>query len=178
MITSQPRHGRKILVRTPTTIHAILQFHSGAQVTCCASRDVWQHGHAPMEFFGAEGTLHLPDPNFFGGKLRMTRRAAFTNVGVAWDHPFARPNDGAEANYRAARLANMAQAGDAGQVLDLTTSCARPAPLPPDAAADLLRQPACGRGCRGGIASTPVCALGHVLRPVAESMRLFFALDL
>ena len=164
-ITSQPRFGEKIPVGTPTTIHAILQFQSGAQVTYCASWDVWQHGHAPMELYGATGTLHVPDPNFFGGEVRMTTKAAFTTAGVAWDHPFSRPNDGVNANYRAAGLADMAQAimaghahrcslefslhvvdvmtailraGDSGQVLDLTTTCERPEALSPEAAKGLL----------------------------------------
>lgn len=164
-ITSQPRSGEKIKVETPTTIHAILQFHSGAQVTYCASWDVWQHGHSPMELYGAEGTLHVPDPNFFGGEVRMTRKAAFTSAGVEWDHPFARANDGVQANYRAAGLADMAlaitegrphrcsmefslhvvdvmtsilQSGETGQVLDLTTTCERPEALSPEAAKGLL----------------------------------------
>lgn len=164
-ITSQPRHGEKIAVETPTTIHAILQFHSGAQVTYCASWDVWQHGHAPMELYGADGTLHVPDPNFFGGEVRMTSKAAFTSAGVAWDHPFGRANDGANANYRAAGLADMAlgivegrahrcslefslhvvdvmtailNAAEAGQVLDITTTCDRPEALSPEGAQALL----------------------------------------
>jgi predicted dehydrogenase len=164
-ITSAPRYGEKIPVETPTTIHAILQFHSGAQVTYCASWDVWQHGHAPMELYGAEGTLHVPDPNFFGGEVRLTEKAAFTSAGVAWDHPFARANEGANANYRAAGLADMAlaitqgrphrcsaefalhvvdvmtsilRAGETGQVLEISTSCTRPDPLSPADAQGLL----------------------------------------
>jgi predicted dehydrogenase len=164
-ITSAPRFGQKITVETPTTIHAILQFHSGAQITYCASWDVWQHGHAPMELYGATGTLHVPDPNFFGGEVRLTHERAFTSIGTEWDHPFSRPNDGVNANYRAAGLADMAlaimegrahrcslefalhvvdvmtsilRAGETGQVLDLETTCARPDALPPIAAQGLL----------------------------------------
>lgn len=113
-ITSQPRNGEKIKVETPTTIHAILQFESGAQVTYCASWDVWQHGHANMELYGLNGTLHVPDPNFFGGEVRMTQKAAFANA-PGWDHPFAVANgvDGRgtpSANYRCAGLADMGAA--------------------------------------------------------------------
>ena len=95
----------------------------------------------------------------------MTQKAAFTSAGVAWDHPFGRPNDGVNANYRAAGLADMAlaitegrahrcslefslhvvdvmtailRAGETGQVLDITTSCERPAALPPETAMELL----------------------------------------
>ncbi|WP_425070256.1 Gfo/Idh/MocA family protein [Sagittula sp. S175] len=113
-ITSQPRHGEKIKVETPTTIHAVLQFHSGAQVTFISSWDVWQHGHTPMELYGQEGTLHVPDPNFFGGEVRMTSKQAFVNPPAA-AHPLGVPNgvDGRGtpvANYRCAGLADMAQA--------------------------------------------------------------------
>ena len=118
-ITSQPRSGEKIKVETPTTIHAILQFASGAQVTYCASWDVWQHGHTPMELYGLNGTLHVPDPNFFGGEVRMTTKQSFVNA-PGWEHPFGVPNgvDGRGnpvANYRCAGLADMAQAILAGR---------------------------------------------------------------
>ena len=54
-------------MNTPTTIHALLEFDNGAVVTLNTSWDVWKHGHAPMELYGEEGTLFVPDPNFFGG---------------------------------------------------------------------------------------------------------------
>ena len=113
-ITSEPRHGEKIKVETPTTIHAVLAFHSGAQITFCSSWDVWEHTHSNMELYGLEGTLHVPDPNFFGGEVRMTSKSTYTNV-EGWDHPLAVPNmpDGrgtSQANYRCAGLADMALA--------------------------------------------------------------------
>ena len=103
-------HGEKIKVETPTTIHAIMQFHSGAQVTYCASWDVWQHGHSNMELYGQSGTLHVPDPNFFGGEVRMTDKGSFVSLSEDWDHPFSKANDGGNANYRTAGLADMALA--------------------------------------------------------------------
>lgn len=113
-ITSQPRDGEKIKVETPTTIHAVMQFHSGAQITYCASWDVWEHSHTNMELYGLNGTLHIPDPNFFGGEVRMTNKAAFVNA-EGWQHPFGVANgvDGRgtpSANYRCAGLADMGQA--------------------------------------------------------------------
>ncbi|MDJ0629515.1 MAG: Gfo/Idh/MocA family oxidoreductase [Rhodobacter sp.] len=165
VITSAPRRGDKIRVETPTTIHAVLLFHSGAQITFCASWDVWQHGHANMELYGRTGTLHVPDPNFFGGEVRMTERATFVNAAQDWEHPFSRLNDGDRANYRAIGLAEMCDAilsrrphrcslefalhvvdvmtailasGEKGRAIDIATTCERPAPLPPQAAAALL----------------------------------------
>ncbi len=111
-ITSKPRFGQKIPVDTPTTIHALLEFHNGAAVSLNASWDVWQHGHAPMELFGEEGTIYVPDPNFFGGTIRYTRRGDAVKKLPKWDHPFSVPNQkhaiGMLANYRTAGLADMA----------------------------------------------------------------------
>ena len=47
----------------------VLEFASGAIVTLGASWDVWAHGHANMELYGTEGSLFVPDPNFFGGTV-------------------------------------------------------------------------------------------------------------
>ena len=164
-ITSEPRNGEKIKVETPTTIHAVMQFVSGAQVTYCASWDVWEHGHSNMELYGTEGTLHVPDPNFFGGEVRMTQKASFVNPSVAWDHPFSVANDGGRANYRCAGLADMAQAilkgrphrcsndfalhvvdvmtailhsGETKALVEISSTCDRPEALTPDAATALL----------------------------------------
>lgn len=114
IITSQPRAGQTIAVETPTTFHALLHFESGAVVTLLASWDVWSHGHAPIELYGEEGTLFVPDPNFFGGEVRYTTRDKPVAKPAKWDHPFAVPNQesprGPLANYRASGLADMAVA--------------------------------------------------------------------
>jgi predicted dehydrogenase len=111
-ISSKPRFGQKVPVNTPTTIHALLEFANGAAVSLNASWDVWQHGHAPMELFGDEGTIYVPDPNFFGGNVRYTQKADPVKKLPKWDHPFAVPNQqhsqGMMANYRTAGLADMA----------------------------------------------------------------------
>ena len=67
---------RRSRSNTPTTIHALLEFENGAVVTLNASWDVWKHGHAPMELYGEEGTLFVPDPNFFGGDGALSPSAA------------------------------------------------------------------------------------------------------
>ena len=111
-ITSKPRLGQKIKVGTPTTLHALLEFASGAVVTLNASWDVWHHGHKPIELYGEEGTIFVPDPNFFGGEVRYTKKADPVKKTPKWDHPFSVPNQkhasGMLANYRTAGLADMA----------------------------------------------------------------------
>ncbi|WP_309082760.1 Gfo/Idh/MocA family oxidoreductase [Chelativorans sp.] len=114
IILSEPRRGEKITVETPTTIHAVMEFASGAVVTLGASWDVWHHKHANMELYGEKGSLHVPDPNFFGGELVVTDEVKVVDL-PQWDHPLGVPNqDGRDgkglANYRAAGLADMAVA--------------------------------------------------------------------
>ena len=113
-ITSQPRAGQVIPVRTPTNIHALLDFHSGATITLSASWDVWSHRHANMELYGTEGSLFVPDPNFFGGLVEASGRNKDIQPLEGWDHPFGVDNQehaaGPRANYRTAGLADMAVA--------------------------------------------------------------------
>jgi hypothetical protein len=40
--------GQRIKVETLTSVQALLEFHSGAQVTFLASWDVWKHGVQPV----------------------------------------------------------------------------------------------------------------------------------
>ena len=113
-ITSQPRRGQRIAVETPTTIHALLQFETNAAVTLSASWDVWSHRHGPMEIYGTDATIFVPDPNFFGGPLAIAGSDGGLRPVSTDDHPFAAPNqrdgDVELANYRAAGLADMAAA--------------------------------------------------------------------
>jgi predicted dehydrogenase len=111
-IVSEPRKGQEVPVKTPTNIHALLEFANGATVTLSASWDVFAHRHANMELYGSEGSLYVPDPNFFGGEVLATKRDGPAEPLEAWDHPFGVPNQvhpqGAVANYRTAGLADMA----------------------------------------------------------------------
>lgn len=113
-IGSEPRRGEEIAVSTPTNVHSLLHFANGATVTFSASWDVWAHRHAPMELYGTEGSLFLPDPNFFGGVVERAGRDGVILALAESDHPFSVGNEdhGGEmqANYRMAGLADMASA--------------------------------------------------------------------
>ena len=115
LVTAEgPLKGQEIPVRTPTTVQALLEFQSGAAVALGASWDVWAHRHRPMELYGTEGALFVPDPNWFGGIVEIAGRDGKIEEVAAWDHPFSKPNDirptGSFANYRTAGLADMALA--------------------------------------------------------------------
>lgn len=120
-IGSGPRAGEKVPVTTPTTIHAVLEFVNGAVITLGASWDVKAHNHGPMELYGTEGTLFVPDPNFFGGELTIADASGERSTVEPWDHPLGVPNqerkDGRPpvANYRTTGFADMVQAIEAGR---------------------------------------------------------------
>ena len=118
-ITSESRSGEKIKVETPTTLMALLEHSSGAKVTFTASWDVWAHRHQHMELYGTDGSMYLPDPNFFNGDVEVTGRDGNTEKLPDDGHPFGVPNlehQGMRlANYRTAGLAEMLDAASAGR---------------------------------------------------------------
>lgn len=111
-----PQQGQRIKVTTPTNINAILEFADGAQVTLGASWDVWRHGHQnPIELYGAKGSMLVPDPNFFAGKISTSDKGgdysevdtgdgAFGAANWPWSGPFTR------ANYRMLGVADLVDA--------------------------------------------------------------------
>jgi predicted dehydrogenase len=169
VIESAPRRGEKIAVRTPTTVLALLEFASGAQVTLSASWDVYAHRHPNLEIYGSEGALFLPDPNFFGGTVEVTGTDGVVRPLPDWNHCLGIANEAhgsrMQANYRAAGLADMADAiarkrdircsleralhtvdvmtsilksGETGRFITLASTCTRPRPLSPEEAAALM----------------------------------------
>lgn len=120
---NSPHRGERIAVETPTHVTALLEFASGAQVTFCMSWDVWRHGHPPIELYGTEGSMRVPDPNFFGGSVEVTERGgdwrALDSGGMPlgapnWRSPNWPPEAPSRANYRALGLADLAGAALAG----------------------------------------------------------------
>lgn len=71
LITSEPKKGQIIKVKTPTHITGIIDFVNGAKVTMIMSFDVWGASLPCMEIFGTEGSMSLPDPNTFSGPIKM-----------------------------------------------------------------------------------------------------------
>lgn len=109
-----PRKGHHITVETPTTAHAILEFAAGAQVIFAASWDVWKHSLPPIELYGTEGSLRLPDPNWFGGVVERSERNGDWLAEDSAAMPLGAPNWPPEAprngNYRALGVADMVAA--------------------------------------------------------------------
>lgn len=115
-----PFKGTMIKVGTPTTIHAVMEFDNGAIITLGASWDVVSHGHHNIELYGTEGSVYVPDPNFFNGDVLITDREGVKDKVMAWDHPFGVANQGLDtanprANYRNAGLADMMDSLETGK---------------------------------------------------------------
>jgi predicted dehydrogenase len=102
-ITSEKLTGTKIAVEVPTHVAGTLEFVSGAAMSIAMSFDVPKHRHLPIELYGTEASLLVPDPNYFGGDIMLAR------AGGEWEttptqHRYA------DGNYRIIGAADMAQA--------------------------------------------------------------------
>jgi predicted dehydrogenase len=150
LITSQPRFGQKVKVNTPTHVTGVLDFAGGAVGTLITSFDVWHHQLPRIEIYGTEGTMSLPDPNSFGGPVKVRSASAKEWSEVPLTH-------GCTGNSRGLAVADMASAAQSGRPhrangemalhvlecmhaflesskqdkhIQLQTTCSRPAPLP------------------------------------------------
>jgi predicted dehydrogenase len=150
VIGSEPLRGQVIKVNTPTHIIGVLDFAAGAIGTIVTSFDVWSSELPRLEIYGSKGTLSLPDPNTFGGpvRVRLAGERSWSEVQIA---------HGYTENSRGLGVADMADAIRTGRrhrangelayhVLDLmhtihdasregrhiemTSSCERPEQLP------------------------------------------------
>jgi predicted dehydrogenase len=67
------------------------------------SFDVPKHRHLPLELYGTDGALIVPDPNFFGGQIERAE------PGGEWQ-PVPTEHAYADGNYRIIGAADMALA--------------------------------------------------------------------
>lgn len=150
-VLSEPKQGQIMDVKVDTHVTGSLGFANGAVVQVALSFDVPAHKHVPLELYGTEASLIVPDPNFFGGDVELRKRGrdeAWANVPVT--QPYA------DGNYRSMGVADMAQgildnrphrangdlalhvlevmeafetASREGRTIDIKTPVERPAPL-------------------------------------------------
>jgi len=152
IIGSEPKRGTRIAVNTPTHVAGVLDFANGPVATLVTSFDVWSAEVPRIEIYGTAGSLSLPDPNTFGGPVRLRRAGAeewstvpipfgYTQnsrgLGVA-DMAYAmrsgRPHRAnGDLTYHVLDIMHaLLEASDAGQHIDIASTCTRPAPLPLD----------------------------------------------
>ncbi len=73
IITSKPKYGEEIIVRTPDHVTGTFTFASGVIGTLITSTAVWGSVLPRIEIYGTEGTLSVPDPNSLGGPVRLSK---------------------------------------------------------------------------------------------------------
>ncbi|MEV0636045.1 Gfo/Idh/MocA family oxidoreductase [Streptomyces sp. NPDC050619] len=155
-VTSPGRVVDEVTVEVPTHASATLTLASGALVTTLMSFDVWDTELPRIEIYGTEGTLALPNPNFFDGDVRLKRHGdeewqvltpvteLFGAVGTSEQHrrglgvrDLADAIEGGphRANPRFAFhtlevLASFETSQRERRFVDLTSSCERPEPRP------------------------------------------------
>lgn len=157
-VTSQPLSGTTITVNTPTHVAGVMDFEGGAVGTLVTSFDVWSEEHSRIDIYGTDGTLSVPDPNTFGGPVRVWRSGEDTWTDVPLTHPHT-------GNSRGLGLADMAHAvrtgrkhrasgelgghvldvihafldsSEAGRHVEVTSTFGRPEPLPAGSQAGLF----------------------------------------
>jgi predicted dehydrogenase len=87
-ITSQPKNGKVVQVETPTHITGEMDFANGATAHITTTFDVYGANFPPITIFGTEGTMLVPDPNTFGGEIRVKRAGTdFERVELTHAHP-------------------------------------------------------------------------------------------
>ncbi len=107
-ITSEKKRGTVVPVETPTHLAGVLDFAQGAVATVVTSFDVWRHNLPLIEIYGSEGSLGVPDPNGFGGEVRL-----WTPAGKSWEVvPHSHPHP---ENSRGIGIADLAAALETGR---------------------------------------------------------------
>jgi len=121
-ITSQPLNGTVIDVDVPTHQTALLRFESGAIATLITTFDTYSMpGVNNIEIYGTSGNMIVPDPNNFGGEIKIKVKeknspdAAENFGGGAWI-PIDTPYDIYRENCRGVGLADMAAALKEGRI--------------------------------------------------------------
>ena len=93
-ITTKERMGEIINVEIPTHVTGIMDFHSGAVASIITSFDIWSAQLPRIEIYGSEGSISVPDPNGFGGQVRIFRHDDREWKNVPLTHPYAENSRG------------------------------------------------------------------------------------
>lgn len=144
-----PRAGTVFPVEVPTHVTGTLEHENGAVTTLLMSFDVWAAELPNIEVYGTEGSLSLPDPNGFGGTVRVfgANEPSWTELPPTAGHPDAGRGVGI-ADLAAALAAgephrangelayhvldvmeSVLRAAETGRTQEVTSTCARPAPV-------------------------------------------------
>lgn len=146
-IATGPRARAHVPVAVDTDLAGVMEFAQGALVQITTSFEVRGHRHGPLELYGTDGSMTIPDPDCFDGTVELLQEGEWRAQATKHGH-----GDG---NYRGLALAQMAAAirtgsahcanGDlalhalevmeamhrsasAGKAIEITRRCEWPAP--------------------------------------------------
>ncbi|KJL40638.1 Gfo/Idh/MocA family protein [Microbacterium trichothecenolyticum] len=84
--------GQEFPVEIPSTLSVLTEFERGGQAQSLYSTDSPLKRHGIVEVNGTEGTIVIPDPNYFGGSITITR--PLTDVSVREQEIIQVPQEG------------------------------------------------------------------------------------
>ena len=82
----------------------VLNFKNKAKVQLFASWDVWKHQHSTIELYGLDGSMTIPDPNYFGGDLKVSKKDSDWEIIDTSKMLLGVPNEEKNENTSAARV--------------------------------------------------------------------------
>ncbi len=141
----------KYPVNVTTHLTGVIEFCNGVYATVISSFEAFGHNHPPIEVYGDEGTMCCPDPNTFGGPVKVLRKlnkdgwvnaplshiysdnsrslgAADMAVGIRNNRPHRCNGDLAQ--HVLEIMLSFDKASEAGSKIELKTTCERPAAMP------------------------------------------------
>ncbi len=93
-ITSEPLRGTEVPVHVATHQTGVIDFVGGATAALTTSFDVPGYSYPPITVFGTEGVMEVPDPNTFGGPVRVRRQGSSEWNDILIRRPYAENSRG------------------------------------------------------------------------------------
>jgi predicted dehydrogenase len=84
-IHTGPNAGTTFVVEVPSTIQIITAFEQGAQAQSLLSFDSALERHGVVEIHGTEGTIVIPDPNQFTGRIAYVKPLGVIRDGMSFE---------------------------------------------------------------------------------------------
>jgi hypothetical protein len=146
--TSEGARGQRIPVRTPTHLAGVMEFINGCMITIIMSFDIKKCDLTRMEIHGTSASMQCPDPNTFGGPVKLARGHAEEWTALPLCFPenarmigvvdmasairAQRPHraSGALALHVLEVMTSFERSNAEGKRIDIKTPVERPAPLP------------------------------------------------
>lgn len=109
-IRTGPRAGEKFPVEVPTTVQVLTTFEAGQHGTHLLSFDSALERHGVVEVHGTEGTIVLPDPNQFDGRIAYVTPLGVLRDGMSVEQEWIEIESQGEVAGRGLGVLDMARA--------------------------------------------------------------------